>query len=235
MLRVNQLVGFGGAVTSGPPPLTATYRATVSSTTNATSYSFASTAIGAASSTRYIVLLSQVTSSTAVNNGTALVRTYTVAGQACTVIQTTSYSYVSGSNSVIAHVDIVLTNAPVTSGTTATVALSLDRAGEHSYMGVYSVTGAATVTELDGETNNIGAPAASGSITLQQQPGRAIFALAYNIQTPAMTWTNLSNAQILSTSPRVESNHKNCTTETSVLTVTVDPAIRLLGVALEGS
>ena len=128
-LRVNQLVGFG--VGGGSPSLALSYRATYSySAGSHTSRSFTNCDIGVASPTRYVLV--------AVNTGdNGTIESCTVNGAATTILASQ------------AGQSIFITNAPVTSGATATIAITNSDAMSVSTIGVFSIDGNVDFTPVD--------------------------------------------------------------------------------------
>lgn len=113
-LEVTQLIGFG--VGGGIGPKTISYPTSFATTdTDASSYSFTSTPIGTAGSDRYIVTAIMTRDAT----GTApTVTNCTVGGQATTNSQ--NVQSLDGNR----RITMRITTDPVTSGTTATVAVT---------------------------------------------------------------------------------------------------------------
>lgn len=109
-------------------PLTASFCATDFDNADLSSYSFSGQSIGAADASRYVVVLAASRNTSAIS-----LSSITVAGQATTVL------YTSGSSTDARA--IAITSAPVTSGTTATVAVNWSGTSLRTGIGVYSVTG----------------------------------------------------------------------------------------------
>jgi hypothetical protein len=166
MLHVNQLIGFGaGGKSSGP--LTAVNTALTGSATDTNAYSFASTAIGTAFSDRYVVVA--VYTTTAVSS-------VTVAGQACSLIRdSNSFSF-------------YITDSPVTSNTTATIAVNTSTNSSRCVIGVWSVRGAVKPV-LAG---SYGASSTSPSATFNSDAGDVILGIARNFGGTSLTWTGLT-------------------------------------------
>ena len=145
MLRVNNLVGFGlgGTVV----PATISYQTSKVSGSTTTSYSFASTAFGAAQADRLIVVT--VSGLIAPSSGTGHITGVTVGGITATeVIQDVTFG---GGNSV--HCGIYVASVPT--GTTGTVVVTTKASGSISRagIGVFAVYGAnATATDSDSDT-----------------------------------------------------------------------------------
>lgn len=121
---------LGGAVT----PLAITYAASSIQVCNP-STTFSAFAIGTASADRYVV----VTLSTGSTISTAI-SSITVAGQACTVVSSAK----NGAGGTFTA--IVITNAPVTSGTTANIAITMNNNTQALSIGTFAVTGLTSTT-----------------------------------------------------------------------------------------
>lgn len=116
-------------------PLAITYAASNIQVCNP-STTFSGFNIGTASSGRYVV----VTVSTGSSAATAI-SSITVAGQSCTVVTSVKNGGSNGSFTAIA-----ITNAPVTSGTTADIAVTMNSNAQALSIGTFAVTGLASTT-----------------------------------------------------------------------------------------
>lgn len=149
--------------------------------TNLASYSFTSCPIGSASSTRYVIV--GVTSSPA-SGSPAAAPTVTVGGAATTLLVTGTQG-----GTWAARSSLYITSSPFTSGTTATVAVTLGNTQD--WVGVYT----AAVYDLPSTTPNATlvdfATAYTGSISVIKN-GIVIGFYGYWKTTSAATWTNLT-------------------------------------------
>lgn len=151
-------------------PLTATYQSSTFSNSDLTTYSFTSMGIGTASADRYILLV--IGSRDTGNNSLS---SATVAGQATTIL------YTSGSTTDPRA--IVITDAPVTSGTTATVSITWSNGSLRTGVGVYSITG--------GVPSLVADYGASGTVTTAT--GGCVIAGGYNNgNSNSVTMSNLT-------------------------------------------
>lgn len=116
-LALTNLSGFGSE-SAGVRAVE--FGGSASSSTGATSFSFTSTPIGTPSATRYVVVC--VTANCAA--GGAVLSSVTVAGTACTQIVISG----SGATNTLA---IYRTNSAITTGTTATVAVTFDKSTDN--------------------------------------------------------------------------------------------------------
>lgn len=121
------------------PPATATYAGQASMTGAATLFSFAALPIGAASTDRHVAVLVYS------QGGGGLPSSVTVAGQSCTAKVT---------NTGAGEAAIYLTDAPVTTGTTATVAVNYGSNVNVCGVGTWALTGLLSTTATDTETAN---------------------------------------------------------------------------------
>lgn len=155
MLLVTQLTGFSvlrNEIISANPQATAFNNADL------TTYSFTSTAIGTASSDRYVAVAIGTR-----DTGTNSISSVTVAGQSCTALVT--------SGSTTDPRAIFITDAPVTSGTTATVAVTMANTNLRCGIGVYTITGGVPIVENTRTTT---------SGTLNVSAGGIILGMGYN-------------------------------------------------------
>ena len=151
----------------GPPPtpLVSAYGGHASNGNNLTSYSFASMSIGTAALDRYVLVYAHTPSG-------APITSVTVGGAATTVLgQDTGNGF-------------FLTNAPVTSGTTATVVISCATQALRGAAYTWSVTGRPALTEYMTGTSSSLNVAANGAAF-------AVCILASGAD-DAATWTGLT-------------------------------------------
>ena len=149
-----------GASYTVPPTLQ--FGAGATSTTNATSYTFTSHAIGAAATNRYVVVLL-----VARPGGTDTGVTVTVGGQSCSAV---SGGPLPGSG-LTAYPYIFITDAPVTTGTTASVVVTYPVTGSACRISTYALytTNNSTPNFYGGaggvsSTQTINSPLASGEV-----------------------------------------------------------------------
>lgn len=151
MLSVTHLVGFmaGGSVA----PISANYEDNADSTSALTTYTFVGVGIGTAAPDRHVVVC------IGSNSNGRTVSSVTVAGQACTVIN----SVVNSTRTVA----MAVTNAPVTSGTTATVTVTFNAGEDGCGIATYSLNTSGSVTPTDTATSTT----TSGSVSLDIPAG----------------------------------------------------------------
>lgn len=128
------IVGAAGAGGSGPPAVSLTGSA--GSTSDLSSYTFSSVSIGTPSSDRYIAVLVTMRS----GSPSASI-SVTVGGQAT--------SEVVRRNTSATSIAIYITSAPVTSGSTANVVVSLGAAALNCAVAVFAITGIASNTAVN--------------------------------------------------------------------------------------
>jgi len=134
-MLLQQLIGFGAA--SSGAPATVAFGAAAENGGNATSYSFTSHAIGTASATRYIVVACHY-------KATAYATGVTVAGTACTMVveaQVSNY-----------RTQLWITNSAITTGTTATVAVTLGVTADNCAVATWALDRLTSTTAVDTES-----------------------------------------------------------------------------------
>jgi hypothetical protein len=156
------------------PSLTRTYTGTGQSLTNSSSYSFSSTAIGTAAADRNIVVLCTVQNNDAIQPSTC-----TVGGAATTRVATRQNTEGAA---------IFVTNAYVTSGTTATIAITTSVGSGKCRVFVYAVYGNMNRTPI--ATLNSTANDPSGSLDLQA--GGVAFGVGQSRNLTTHSWTGLT-------------------------------------------
>ena len=214
MLSVTAMSGFGATVEDkGPVAISFTANSSnLADVTNGT-YTFSSQAIGAVAADRYIVL-------TIARQSTAVVTGITVAGTACSIVARTANSD--------DHSAIWITDSAITSGTTATIVVTVTSTSWQMLLGVFRMVGAnpsasATDTDITNSapmTCTATVPANGGYVCSARHQGSAGY-----------TWTDDDGA----TSPieafdvgieyaqSYTSAYNNTTTEQASLAVTCAP------------
>jgi len=135
------MVGLGAAAM----PLAITYVASAIQVCTPTT-TFTAFGIGTAASDRYVV----VTISTGNTSATA-VSSVTVGGQATTIVKSQKGTAASSSMAII-----LITNSPVTSGTTADIVVTMNVGAQALSIGTFAVTGlqSTTATATNGTVTN---------------------------------------------------------------------------------
>jgi len=133
--------------------------------TNATSYSFTGMSIGTANSGRYVVVCISYRQDA---NTSPDYPTVTVAGQSTTLIASTQNS--TATTSVVrTGAAIYLTDNPVTSGTTATVAISKNAVNfSRMFASTYAITKNAPLVLVDSQASAIGTPTSPQDFTVSK-------------------------------------------------------------------
>lgn len=175
------IAGIAGAKASHNL-LTVVYTGTASNTANAASYTFSSASIGAAANDRYIVVAVTDSGVTFVNAPT--VSSVTVAGQACTKVAEAWPGL-----TIVQRVTLWITNSPVTTGTTASIVVTLNSSAGGAAIGAWAVYGLTSTTPHD-TLSVTGAAPLSGSI--DHPEGGILIAAAgfYELTSGSVTWTN---------------------------------------------
>lgn len=171
MLAVTQLIGFG--VNADPVP-TLTYKTVSSSTTNASSYSYSSVAIGAADTTRRVVVAAVM----ALGSGGPLtaITSATIGGITATVRIFITSDDALGKG-------VAFFDALVPTGTTATIAYTVDATAARSSIGVWTITGNADLRLTDAVSSPTGV-----TLNPQLEPDGVLIAACHNGGN--ITWTN---------------------------------------------
>lgn len=144
-------------------------------TADASSYTYPGVAIGAASPDRYIIV--------GTGGRNASNRTF----NSCTVGGAATTRLVH--QATLNHLALFITNAPVVSGTTADIVLSLSGTSQRNAISVWALRGSlASTTPLD--TLNIDASDPSGSLDVEA--GGAHVAIAYTNGNTTVTWTGVT-------------------------------------------
>ncbi|MCC2095970.1 MAG: hypothetical protein KDJ29_03720 [Hyphomicrobiales bacterium] len=168
-----------------PPPVIAsaanvavTYTGHAESATQTASYSFTSQPIGAAAADRYVIfcVMARGVFSGGVNSAT-------LNGNSCTKVATHDAAF--------GHVQIWITNAPVTSGSTATIVIS-SSSGDLSACGIdiYSVRGLLSTTPTDTDDNE------TDNTTLNLSVAEGGFVIACSSQASGATCTVTGAAEV---------------------------------------
>lgn len=171
MLNVNELIGFGANIDGSP---FASLQSLTSISASATSYSFSNVNSGNPSFDRYIIVACGFEGA---SDGSPT--TCTVDGN-----PTTRVAFQNG----VLTTAIFITNAPVTTGTTANVVINTSVQYGRGACGVFSATGKFNTTPSS--TLNDATIPLSGSINLYSQ-GFVIGVAAASIQSN-FTWSNLT-------------------------------------------
>jgi hypothetical protein len=124
MLMVNQLSGFGAGV-APVTPASLTYVATTIDTTDQTTYTFTSHAVGAADPTRRVVVVCHWSRATSVGT----LNSATIGGVGATIHVQDGGAGIGGKVAII--------SALLPTGTTATIALTFSSAQDRCSIGVY--------------------------------------------------------------------------------------------------
>lgn len=162
--------------------LSLSYTGTASNTANASSYTFSGASIGTAENDRYIVVAVTDSGSTFVNAPT--VTAVTVAGQACTKVAEAWPNYTS-----VQRITLWITNSPVTTGTTASIVVTLGSTALGAAIAAWAVYGPSSATPYD-TLLVTGAAPLSGSIDYPE--GGVLIAAAgfHELTSGTVTWTN---------------------------------------------
>lgn len=172
------LVGIMAGLTVAP--LTATFTDSASSPTDTTSYSFTSQSIGTASSDRYVVVIAEGYD----NNGSNGFLTCTVAGASTTKIYDVSLPSNGNPGIMLAA---FITDAPVTSGTTATIVVTTLGTTNRMAAQFYTITGGTPVAY-----DTLASTSTDPSGTIDCPVGGCIIAGAMNISSNAVAWTGVT-------------------------------------------
>jgi len=200
-------------VAGGRGPITSSYRNFYSSTSNSSSYNFASSDIGDAAADRYIVVTVHGRTG---SSGTYTFNTCTVGGASCTRVL--NISGVTANGNIIA---MFVTDNPFTAGTTATIAVSTNVAILNCAVGVFAVYGLVSKTPNATITVN-SASNPSGSIDVKS--GGFLVAHLTDIGNTTCTWTGPTERYDTKVESEIRSGASLDTTTNTTLTVTADPA-----------
>lgn len=174
-LMVNNLVGFG-ATTESSGPASITFAASAVSASNVTAgntYTFSSHSIGTASADRYVVVT--VTTNSRVS-------AVTVGGASCTLAN----SRTNGGASYI-----YITDGPVTSGTTASIVVTISTATSAACgIGTFAVTGLQSITPTATATQTTDVTATNLAVTASGVAVGVVY--SENDDTYTHSWTNLT-------------------------------------------
>lgn len=196
------LTGVVAGINRTPPVLA--YQSKDYNTSSLSTYTFTGKAIGTASEKRYVLVVILIATGTSISSAT-------VAGQSTSIVA-------NGTNRAI-----VLTDAPVTSGTTATIVVNTAASAADCAIGVYSVTGDFEKTPI--ATLSVFANDPSGAINVSAG-GFLVAGSGNSSSTTPQTssWTNITkdaeetaiNRAYASLAPTVtESRTITCTWPTS--------------------
>lgn len=228
MLKVNRLTGFGSrraAVSSSPVALT--YVTNVTDSTDQTTYTFASTSIGTASSDRVVVV---VIGSRA--NAARSISSVTVGGNSATAIATANNS---GGGAEIAAIYAVA----VPSGTTASIVVTFSAAMLRIAVGVYTLTGTGGAVTAYGTATQTPSGSSPTDSTIDCPANGGILAVNFSNSsaTSSTTWTGLterfdvnpetSSSGVSSASDNFASAQTNLTVTATVASVTVQQAMAI--------
>lgn len=205
-LAVTHLSGFGGYTASSSGPAAIAFAASAVSSTNATSYTFTAHSIGTASSDRYVAVAVVVLATT--------ITSLTVGGASTTqlVLRNTGSKYTA----------VYITDAPVTSGTTADVVVNCAGTAGCCGIGTYAITGLVSTTPVHTATT---ATDNSGQSLNTTADGVAIGVASTDDEPQTWTWTNITEAydQTVDAGARVvHSGAAINTASTTTITVTAD-------------
>lgn len=208
MLLVNQLIGFG--VGGEDNSLALTYVTTQAYSAAAhTSRTFSGVDIGAADARRYVVVVAQN------GDNTDTMSSVTVGGAATTRLVTNT----SGGNAIF------ITNAPVTSGTTADIAVTNSGSVSASVIHVYTLVGNVDLTPVDTIVDN-SVPAGSAPLGPNDidvvAGGVVIGGSTADSSSPTCTWTNLTEDYDAGTGSDSYSAARASIAASGVLSVTAD-------------
>lgn len=171
----NELTGFwaGGA---SPPVVTKTDSA---SDTTATTFTFSSMSIGTATADRWVVVC--VSTSASANRS---ITGITIGGNSTDTIGYTGLGSATGSA-------IAMSTAPVTSGTTTTVVVTMANSTEACGITVYTITGLRSNTPVDSTTGN-GTATNVTNTGIAVSAGGCVIMTVNHANTNAVTWTTLT-------------------------------------------
>lgn len=173
MLRVNQLVGSGAG---GGKQTPVTFIGTGSKTTAATSWTFTAQNIGVASAKRYVIVVALVRDA-----GSQSISNITINGAATTVLASRGSASYFGA--------IRISSAPVTTGTTANIVVSVTDTSNAIAIAVYTCEDISSFTPVG--TVNVTENDPSETIALSD--GGFVLAAAWNGSAGAsVTWTGLT-------------------------------------------
>lgn len=157
--------------------LTMSFITNVPGNSDATSYNFTGTDIGTASADRYIVVCVY-----ARRSGAAVNSSCTVAGQAMTKV-------VGGTISTTDNLCAIwISDAPVTSGTTAAIVVGFNATMLRCSIGVYTITGGTPVL-ADTASDSGGA---DPNVSIDVPVGGVVVATAGNANNVTTTWTGVT-------------------------------------------
>jgi hypothetical protein len=156
-------------------PLAITNTFNSNSTTNSSTYTYSGASIGTASADRYIIV-----GTAGREGGNRTFNTCTVGGAATTRLV---------HQATLNHLALFITNAPVTSGTTADIVITLSGGSQRNAVSVWALTGSlSSITPLD--TLSIDSTDPSGSLNVGADGAHV--AIAYTNGNTSVTWTGVT-------------------------------------------
>ena len=199
---------LGGSTAAAGGPAAIAFAAAASSSANAAAYTFSAHSIGTASSDRHVVVCVAFG-----DTGANSVDFVTVGGQSCTqiaAIQNGSFEAFAG---------IFITDAPVTSGTTADVIVDLANFANNCGIGTFALTGLSSITATDTATTTTDGSAQSLDINAD---GVAVGVTSFD--GTSVSWTNMTeryDANTEGTAGHSGASTTSATTQTLSVTSTV--------------
>lgn len=163
-------------------PANVAYAGNATASVGGNPHTFSSVAIGTAAVDRYVIVAVAIRKQN--QAGQAGATAVTVAGTACTQIGS---SVQSDSN----HLSLWRTNSPITSGTTANIAVTHVETYNNLGVAAWAVTGLQSVTPTDTDSTTTDA----ASVTSTVSAGGIIVAAAYSIGSSSAgthTWTGVT-------------------------------------------
>ena len=162
-------------------PANVAYAGNATASVGGNPHTFSSVAIGTAAVDRYVIVAVAIRKQN--QAGQAGATAVTVAGTACTQIGS---SVQSDSN----HLSLWRTNSPITSGTTANIAVTHVNTYNNLGVAAWAVTGLQSVTPTDTDSTTTDA----ASVTSTVSAGGIIVAAAYSVGLSAgtHTWTGVT-------------------------------------------
>jgi len=167
---------------SAVPVAQSTYASDAVNVVNQSSFSFTSQGIGTAANNRYVVVCVTLRS---LSSGIAI-SSLTVGGQATTLLSSEL------DTSAGDYAGLLITNAPVTSGTTATIAFTMTLGNSSgTVIGVWALTGLTSTTPTATAVSNASPPSAS----ITASAGGTVLGCAMtDAGSSSFTWTNATKA-----------------------------------------
>lgn len=208
MFAVTHRAGFGAGSSGPTTPVALTFTDSSVNANNLEEYTFNTQAIGTASADRHVIVALVYTEA-----ASDTLTSVTVAGQSCTVVVNST----SGSGDSA----IAITDAPVTSGTTATIVCSFSGSGPTNCgIGVYSITGLGSTTPVDTDTTTTD----NTGLTLNVEADGAVIGVSSQASGATATWTNITENydEVIETSVMHHTGASVLTAASGTLTLTMN-------------